>query len=155
MWINRQTFDDLHKQLYITHGRNQTLEHNYTALMTTLDWLRVRVTQLEMERAQMLYNYTGVKVPTPIIDRKPEALGSEEWRGASALPPRKQAQGPEGAVAGLPNFEDVGDAEAARLGIDWNPDGTLRYGVPSGTLPYHVPDGVPHTTDPLYALKQN
>ena len=111
MWINRQTFDELHKQLYTTHGRNQTLEHNYTALMTTLDWLRVRVTQLEMERAQMLYNYTGVKVPTPIIDRKPEV------------------HGPEGAVAGLPNFEDVGDVEAARLGIDWNPDGTLRYGA--------------------------
>ena len=129
MWIPRQTFDDLHKQLYTTHGRNQTLEHNYTALMTTLDWLRVRVTQLEMERAQMLYNYTGVKVPTPVIARTSE--GTEEWRGASALPPRKsQMNGPEGAIAGLPNFEDVGDAEAARLGIDWNPDGTVRYGVP-------------------------
>ena len=91
---------------------NQTLERNYTALMTTLDWLRVRVTQLEMERAQMLYNYTGVKVPTPIIDRKPEV------------------HGPEGAAAGLPNFEDVGDAEAARLGVGWNPDGTVRYGAP-------------------------
>ena len=112
MWISRETFDTLHKQLYETHGVNQTLERNYTALMTTLDWLRVRVTQLELERAQMLYNYTGVKVPTPIIDRKPEP------------------HGPEGAVAGLPNFEDVGDAEAARLGISWRPDGTVRYGVP-------------------------
>ena len=111
MWINRQTFDDLHKQLYVTTGVNQALERSYTALMTTLDWLRVRVTQLEMERAQMLYNYTGVKVPTPIIERKPEA------------------HGPESAIAGLPNFEDVGDTEAARLGIDWNPDGTLRYGA--------------------------
>ena len=111
MWIHRQTFDDLHRRLYEAIGVNKTLERNYTALMTTLDWLRVRVTQLEMERAQMLYNYTGVKVPTPIINRKSEA------------------HGPDGVAAGLPNFEDVGDAEAARLGIDWNPDGTVRYGV--------------------------
>lgn len=110
MWVNRATFDELHKRLYETTGVNQALERNYTALMTTLDWLRVRVTQLEMERAQLLFNYTGVKVPTPVIARTDER--------------------PDPNIS-LPHFDDMGDVEAARLGVGWNADGTVNYGKPN------------------------
>lgn len=109
MWIDRKTWDELKLQLAQKNGENTVFSNNYTALMTTLDWLRVRVTQLEMERAQLLFNYTGVRVPTPAITRAEEH--------------------PDPNIA-LPNFDDVGDEEAARLGIGWNPDGTVRYDSP-------------------------
>ena len=106
MWLNRKTYDDLWKQLHETTIANQILERHATALETTMDWLRVRVTQLEMERAQLLWNYTGVRVPTPEIKR------TEQGVSQSSQPTP---------------FKDVGDAEAAKLGISWNEDGTLNY----------------------------
>lgn len=107
MWLDRQTYDDLRLQLAQKHGENVVLNQNYTALMTTLDWLRVRVTQLEMERAQLLWNYTGVKILTPGITRN-------------------DPNHPD-TMAQTPSFNDVGDADAAKLGISWNDDGTLVY----------------------------
>ena len=72
-----------------------------------MDLLRVRVKQLEMERAQLLWNYTGVKVPVPEIV-KTDGVASN---------PMNQT----------PNFNDVGNAEAAKLGISWDENGELVY----------------------------
>lgn len=106
MWISRKSYDDLRAEWIKNHEEARVLNQQNTALMTTLDWLRVRVTQLEMERAQLLLNYTGVRIPTPVITRP-----------AADANPMNQ----------LPNFNDIGDDEAAKLGIGWNPDGTLSY----------------------------
>ena len=109
MWIDRKTYDDLWKQLHETTIANQVLERHSTTLETTMDWLRVRVTQLEMERAQLLYNYTGIKVATPVIT--------------------KSEPTPHGANPMMPSsyFHDVGDAEAAKLGVSWDANGELVY----------------------------
>ena len=107
MWIDRKTWDDLRLQLAQTHGENAGLSKSFAALETTCDWLRVRVTQLEMERAQLLYNYTGVKVPTPVIT--------------------KTDTNQHNPMTQTPNFNDVGDAEAARLGVSWDGNGELVY----------------------------
>lgn len=104
MWITRKAYDDLRLEWAKTHEEATVLNRNYTALMTTMDWLRVRVTQLEQERAQLLFNYTGVKVPTPRIEREHAA-----------------------EVAHPPHFDDIGDAEAARLGITWDEAGNVVY----------------------------
>ena len=107
MWIDRKTYDDLWKQLHETTIANQVLERHATALETTMDWLRVRVTQLEMERAQLLWNYTGVKVPVPEIVRTD---------GVASSP-----------MTQTPNFNDMGDTEAAKLGVSWDENGELVY----------------------------
>lgn len=106
MWISKATYDDWQKRLTRAEAVKEALERHNSALAATMDWLRVRVTQIEMERAQLMYNYMGVKIAVPQIERAPE------------VPQRVDA---------LPDFNDVGDAEAARLGIGWNPDGTLKY----------------------------
>lgn len=106
MWVDRKMYDSLRMDYVKANEEARVLNNNYTALMTTLDWLRVRVTQLEMERAQLVYNYMGIKLPTPVIARTDER--------------------PDPNIS-LPNFEDVGDKEAARLGLGWNADGTLAY----------------------------
>ena len=107
MWIDHNTYDDLRLDNVKAQTEARVLSEQNRALQVSLDWLRVRVTQLEIERAQMLYNYTGVKVPVPSIERAPE---SDVAR----------------ALQAVPSFEDLGDAEAAKLGLGWNPDGTLK-----------------------------
>lgn len=105
MWIDRKTYDDLRLDRTTWLAEARTLTTQNQALTTTLDWLRVRVTQLELERAQLLWNYTGVKVPTPTI--------THTATDTVPLTP--------------PNFQDIGDAEAAKQGIEWADDGTLLY----------------------------
>lgn len=107
MFLDRKTYDDMRLDNAKAQTEARVLSEQNRALQVSLDWFRVRVSQLEMERAQLLYNYTGVKVAVPSIERAPEAAV------ASALQ----------AVQG---FEDVGDREAARLGLGWNADGTLK-----------------------------
>ena len=104
MWLNRETYDDLRLDLTKNHEEARILAEQNHHLTTTMEWFRVRITQLEQERAQLLFNYTGVKVPTPRIEYE---------HAAEAAHP--------------PHFRDVGDAEAARLGISWDEAGNLVY----------------------------
>ena len=108
MWIATKTYTDLLQKLGDAQGEARALAEQNRAHQVTQDWFRVRITQLEQERAQLLFNYTGVKVSTPsIIERAPE---SDVARALQAV------QG----------FQDIGDAEARRLGLGWNDDGTLK-----------------------------
>ena len=107
MWINRKVYDRI---VLDSEKRNAVCieqARQVATLTATLDWLRVRVSQLEIERAQLIYNYMGVKVPTPSIEmeRTPSPSAS--------------------ALNTLPSFEDIGDEEAARLGIGWNEHGEI------------------------------
>ncbi len=83
---------------------------------TTLAWFMHRLTQVEQERSKLIQLYTGVKVEAPIYEPSDPTKD-----GASML-----QQNPLNA---LPSFNDVGDEEARRLGIDWTPEGTLLFGV--------------------------
>jgi hypothetical protein len=107
MWVDRKTYDDQRLDNAKAQTEARVLSEQNRALQVTLDWFRVRITQLEMERAQLLFNYTGVKVPTPTIQRAPE--------GDIAR-----------ALQAVQGFQDIGDDAAQRLGIGWNPDGTLK-----------------------------
>jgi len=108
MWIARDEWQKIRTERDYAASKAATLSEQNKVLQVTLDWLRVRQTQVEHERAQLLFNYTGVKVNVPVIEHE-----------------RPSVEGhPLNAV---PNFEDMGDEEAARLGIGWAPDGTIRY----------------------------
>ena len=107
MFISRKTYDDLRLEWAKNHEEARVLSHQNQALMTTLDWFRVRITQLEMERAQMLWRYTGVKVPVPEIVKTD---------GVASNP-----------MTQTPNFNDIGDTESAKLGISWDENGELVY----------------------------
>lgn len=108
MWIDRKTYDDMRLDNAKAQTEVRVVAEQNRALQVSIDWFRVRISQLEMERAQMLYNYTGVKISTPVIERVPE--------GDIAR-----------ALQAVQGFEDIGDREAARLGIGWQSDGTLSH----------------------------
>ncbi len=105
MWVEKKVYQDIRDAWIKSHEEARVLAQQNTALQTTMDWFRMRINQLEQERSQMLFQYTGVKVPTPTIHE----------------PPVDQA------LAATMGFEDVGDEVAKKLGIGWNDDGTLKY----------------------------
>lgn len=111
MWISRKAYEDLQAERTRALSNYHLLKEHNKALQVTLDWLRVRQTQVEMERAQLVSHYMGINVSVPSI-----------------VPERPNLPHVEGhPLNAVPNFDDMGDEEARRLGIGWADDGTLRY----------------------------
>lgn len=124
MWVNRALFDTLltdHKaqadQLTAARVENAALRERTLGLLgqkakddMSLDWMRHRVNELSKINAQLLVRATGIAIPVPeIVPTRPGTI--------SELP----------AVDVLPSFEDVGDTEAARLGIAHTDSGELTF----------------------------
>ena len=107
MWINRKTFDEILHERSQYQGVAQALEQQNRVLQVNLDWLRTRVNQLEHERAQLIFNYMGVKIAVPEI----QTVKQDDVHPLNAIP----------------HFNDVGDAEANRLGIGWDQEGRVAY----------------------------
>lgn len=83
---------------------------------TTLAWFMHRLTQVEQERSRLIFNYTGVKLEAPTYE-----LENPEQNAASMIQ--------RNPLNSLPSFQDVGDEEAAKLGIEWDDEGKLVYAV--------------------------
>lgn len=114
MWIDRKTYDDLRLENAKLQGICQEQARANASLQSSFDWLRVRVTQLERERAQLINNYMGIKVEVPEIE-----VVAKDKRGAESL---------SNAAASF--FTDMGDEEALKQGISWNEEGELVYTKP-------------------------
>lgn len=83
------------------------LQNQVATLTTAMDWQMMRLTQLEKERAQLIQRYMGITIAVPEVHQ--ERLDSSA------------------TLQELPSFDDVGDKEAARLGIHWNDVGEVEY----------------------------
>lgn len=111
MWVTKEHFQHVReladRAVYVA-GQMNTLHEQNKVLQVNLDWLRTRVSQLERERALMLYKFTGVKIETPefVTAREPDA--ADIMNNVNAM------------------FQDVGDETARTLGIEHLPDGTLK-----------------------------
>ena len=109
MWLAKIIYQEMREALVATQAQRDILQGHNRALETTMDWLRVRVSQLEHERAIMLSKYMGIDVPVQVIERARE----------------KKAESPYHTI---PHFDDLGDEQARKLGITWNADGSVSYG---------------------------
>lgn len=87
---------------------------------TTLAWFMHRLTQVEQERAKLIFTYTGVTVEAPSYEP------SDPEKEAASMIQRNP-------LNSLPSFEDVGDEEAARLGIQWDDEGKIQYAMNKAT----------------------
>ena len=97
----------------------RVLSETNKVLQAHLDNARLRLNQLEKERAQMLYALSGTKIETPEFSRQ---------NGAYA--------GSMTSLTDLPGIEDIGDELAAHLGIGWDKDGRVSYADPNARLDY-------------------
>lgn len=115
MWIDRKIYATLEARAIAAESVRTTLEHTNLQLEAVNDWMRLRLSQVERERAQLLHHYLGIKIEVPEIEK-------------SAPEP--------GRIAGHPlmqtlSFEDIGNEAASKQGIGWNDDGSLKFDLPS------------------------
>ena len=103
MWIPRQTFDSVNEARVKAEAAVHAVEIQNAQLTTHIEWMRARLTQIEFERAQLIQRYMGITMPVPAFE------------DTTTTHPDPNA---------TLDFNDVGDAEAARMGIAWNSDGT-------------------------------
>lgn len=106
MFITRKFYE----ALVIAQTEARILSEQNAILRTNLDNARIRLNQIEKERAAMLYAATGAKVSVPEFVQTPTK--------ASAL---------HNMLSALPPLEDMGDEAAERMGVGWNSDGTLKF----------------------------
>lgn len=113
MWISQKHYDDLRMEATKCREEARVLADQNRALQNALDWLMQHATQLEKERAALLFRFMDIKIEVP------------EYAPAR---PKPRAVDPNLPAmlgnAGL--FTDVGDDQAAKMGIGWDPDGTVR-----------------------------
>lgn len=107
MWISREAYERLHRD---------AIEHK-----TLAEWLRVRVNQLERERALLLQRALALPMEAPELLREEPARPiapptTHDLVRANGLP----------HLAGI-DFDDLGDELAQSLGIDHDSEGRIRY----------------------------
>lgn len=109
MWISRLAYQNEHNRITEAEAIVSVLQSHNTALQTTMDWMRMRLTQLEHERAALIFNYMGVKIPVPVIEEAAEPADARQ------------------ALHEAISFDDMGNDEASRQGVDWNEHGEVVY----------------------------
>lgn len=103
MWVKRADYDAMMARALEANGAKEALERQVLSQKTTMDWMVVRLTQLEHERAALIYRYMDIKITVPTIEldtppaAEPSTIGND-----------------------LPSFDDVGDDEAKKQGLGWD-----------------------------------
>lgn len=109
MWVSKAFISEREARV-TAEAESGILKQQNAVLRTQLEWLVLRVTQLEKERAQLLFNYTGVKVEFPVVEQETK----------TSFDPMAQ----------IPDFNDMGDALAKAHGIAWDSEGRVVYNTP-------------------------
>lgn len=111
MWISRETYDELREEAIMAQTEARVLSGQVQSLETSIGWMRLRLTQVEQERARLILNYTGVQIATPRLEASnaPTPVSPNEALSAQGL------------------FNDLGDDLAQKMGISWSPDGSVSY----------------------------
>lgn len=107
MWVHRTVWTELCKRTWEALAVKTTLEKQVEAQQGTINWMAIRLTQVEHEKAQLLLNYTGVRIETPVY--------------------KVPAIEPAVDFASTPGFTDVGDEIAQQMGISWDSNGNIVY----------------------------
>jgi len=112
MWIDRKIYEDMKTEMAVALAQAATLDKQNGMLQTHLDWLRLRVNQLEQERAQLYFRVADIKISTPVIEQV--APMSKQPRVGSPFHE-------------MPSFEDMGDDEAREQGVGHDSAGNLVF----------------------------
>lgn len=111
MFLSRKIYDDMVIARIQAVETARAYQETNKGLQVTLDWLRVRVTQMEKERAAMIFANYGVKVPVPEIAKAPDPFAEHPFNETFS-------------------FAGLSDAEADAQGITHDHEGGIVYGQP-------------------------
>lgn len=109
MIVSRKVYDDLQLELVKAREEARAVTNASRAMETSLDWLRVRVTQMEKERAVMIERFYGVKIPVPEIVKAPDPFESHPLNNMGI------------------SFEGMSDTEAESQGVGYDAEGHVTY----------------------------
>jgi hypothetical protein len=104
MFISKSVYNRLYEEKVTAQADSRALVVQVAQLQSHVEWMQVRMTQIEFERAGLIKRYMGIDVPVATFEAPPDHPDPNE----------------------TPDFNDVGDAEAARLGLEWGLDGTVQ-----------------------------
>jgi len=110
MWLKRELFERLLTDKARAEGQALTLAQRIVAQDATMDWLKVQLTKSEYERAQLIQNYMGVKIPVIAME---------------TTTPAEEKLTVEKVLAATVDFSDIGDDAAKAAGLDWDAEGRL------------------------------
>ena len=125
MWVSRIHYESMFENLTRARQELSDARSRIAAMQATQDWLTAHVNRLEHERHILVHARLGLSMPAPTIvhvspDGPPPAPG---------IDPGSVHGTPDDAVllgqALASSFEDVGDAQAARMGIRHDTQGML------------------------------
>lgn len=108
MWISQKAWLQNREEFMELRAARDAVNATNQQQASTLSWLMIRMTQLEHERAQMLWKYMGIKVTVPTVEEETPS-------------------GVDNPFNRLPSFDDVGDEAALKEGIGWNDFGEVTY----------------------------
>ena len=94
--ISQESVNELRTEVLALRAERDVLKTQLTAANANFDWLRLRVNQLEHERAALLEKAAGIKTVVPEIVRTPSQMDS---------------------MINAFSFDDVGEEMAKRLGL--------------------------------------
>lgn len=129
MWISRTHYEHLFAALSAARERIVQLERLDAAHTASIEWMRLHVNRLEVERAILTQERLKVLYPTPTILREADAPPPENAGQTILDKPVSRDLPPDSIpltqlLGSL--LEDVGDDMAGRLGVsNANPEGVL------------------------------
>lgn len=115
MWINRKVYQDLQNELVKAREVANAEVVANRALKETMNWMMLRLTAMEKERAVLIERMFGVKVPVPEISAAPPDVVPNPFGANSKLNELAQL------------FNDMGDEAAEKAGIAHDPEGNVVY----------------------------
>ncbi len=111
MFVSAKVHQAVREELAAEKASAVQLERRCASQQTVMDLQWLRITQLEKERSILFSKITGLPCPVPAIIKAPVPTSADHLM----------------SQVNTSVFEDMGDENAARNRVDWNPDGTVKY----------------------------
>jgi hypothetical protein len=108
MWLTRRIYDDLRDKLVAAEAEARGQAGALRTVQANFDFMRVRLNQLEQERAILIERMFGVKVPVPQIEKAPTPFDENKFNETFS-------------------FDGLDDSTAAALGISHDSEGRLLF----------------------------
>ena len=110
------------EELSSERAQREVVERQSTSDQLTIRWLCARVNQLEQERAVLFHAVTQLNIPVPTVTPAPAVPATHAPANDPAQAITEQLR-----PFGIGIFEDMGDDEARRQGVDHDSEGRVVY----------------------------
>lgn len=120
-----ETVAELREVVHEQHASELRLMQQLSQLQSSFEWLTTHVNRLERERAELFARVLNLQLPAMTLERQKEESTSPSQIAGTPGDSYENTIPALQAVGGL--FEDVGDDAAARMGIQHDGMGNVKW----------------------------